>query len=154
MKFLKRYIVANCKLHLPKQKHQFYPLKKEDIIKIYETIPIPTELLEFYSIVGYGFFFHNSSSSFNRLLDPYSFRQINLREDLYEFDPDLELYDNEAYKDKLIFFEVNEGVYLLIDKNDNNGKNAVYYFESKIADSLAEFLEAFDANPNLIKEIE
>ena len=117
-------------------KHTLYPLNDEEVERVNNVIKVPFELKEFYKKIGYGFFFQ-SHNSFDRLLDPFSFKQINLREDFYEFDPDLEL-------DKCIFFEVNEGVYLLIDKRDFHGKNAIYYFEKRIADSLDEFLDRFD----------
>lgn len=47
----------------------------------------------------------------------------------------------------LIFFEVNEGVYLALDLN-NNDKSPVYYFDFKIADSLTDFLI------NMVKDTE
>ena len=98
-------------------KHILYPLKEEEVEKVDKIIKIPFELKNFYKKIGYGFFYQ-LNNSFNRLLDPFSFKQINLREDFYEFDPDLELYESDFYKDKNIFFEVNEGVYLLIEKKD------------------------------------
>jgi hypothetical protein len=125
-------------------KHILFPLKKEEIYNVYSLFQIPIELKIFYEEIGYGFFFRKNSSFFNRLLDPFSFKQINLREDFYEFDPDLELYEKYYDDNKLIFFEVCEGVYLLIDKEDNDGKNAIYYFKDKIANSLFEFLIKFD----------
>ena len=83
------------------------------------------------------------------MLDPDSLRIINLRQEYYEFDPDLELYQD--YHGKLIFFEVNEGVYLLISKDHINEKNPIYYFEEKIADSLEEFLIQFDRESNFFE---
>jgi len=43
---------------------------------------------------------------------------------------------------------------LTIEKEDVVGKNAIYYFDKKIANSLKDFLIEFDKNPNLIDEIE
>ncbi|CEY48710.1 Uncharacterised protein [Streptococcus pneumoniae] len=49
----------------------------------------------------------------NRIMDPDTIADITLREGIYEFDPDLEgIYEEE---DKLVFYEVNEGVYLTLD---------------------------------------
>ncbi|COM08975.1 Uncharacterised protein [Streptococcus pneumoniae] len=60
-----------------------------------------------------------------------------MREGIYEFDPDLEgIYEEE---DKLVFYEVNEGVYLTLDLNTPQ-QTPVYFFETQIADSLEEFI--------------
>lgn len=145
---LKKYILPNEKVSDKKEyehlKHHFFSLSIQEIELINNELKIPLELINFYKNVGYGFFFQENKDSFDRFLDVFSFKQINLREDFYEFDPDLELYDDEFYQDKLIFFEVNEGVYLLLNKEDIEGKNAIYYFRDKIADSLEEFLSRFD----------
>ena len=61
-------------------------------------------------------------------MDTYSLQDINLRIGDFEYDPDLEIYDEIYNDDKLLFFEVNEGVYLAIDKIEHNEKNAIYYF--------------------------
>ena len=90
------------------------------------------------------FFFQKDKNYFDRLLDVISLKKINLRQDYYQFDPDLELYDSPNYNDKLIFFELSEGTYLLIEKVEDNKKNAIYFFNKKIADSLEEFLVRFD----------
>lgn len=124
-------------------KHNFYKVKFESIKLTETSIQLPVELKLFYEEVGYGFFY-KKLDSIDRLLSPLQVKQINLREDFYEFDPDLELFKADFYKDKLIFFEVNEGNYLLINKRDEQDKNAIYYFDIKIADSLNEFLNRFD----------
>jgi hypothetical protein len=64
----------------------------------------------------------------------------------------LELYDQLYHGDKLLFFEVNEGIYLAIDKKDENGKNEIYYFKDKIANSLESFIKDFINNENLLKD--
>lgn len=105
---------------------------------------IPLELEEFWETIGYGFFHKHVDMSINRFMGPESFQMINLREDFYELDPDLELYQEQEYADKSIFYELNEGVYLLISQEAENNKNAIYYFDEKIADSLEDFLIRFD----------
>ena len=145
--FLKDYILPSAKQEdrqkLSHFKHFLFRVDESIITTADTALNIPLELKNFYQEIGYGFFFQQRRSSNNTFLSPDSFKIINLRQEYYEFDPDLELY--ESYPDKLIFFEVNEGVYLLIDKEDNKGKNAIYYFDEKIADSLEEFLRRFDA---------
>lgn len=148
LEFLKKYILPS-EAHSSNEeytelKHHFFRLGNNEIILVEDEIKIPKELKEFFVAIGYGFFFHQDNSSFDRLLDVISFKKVNLRQDYYEFDPDLDLYSHNKYQDKLIFFEVNEGVYLLINKHDINGRNAIYYFDKKIADSLEEFLIKFD----------
>ncbi|TPN89236.1 SMI1/KNR4 family protein [Aquimarina algicola] len=144
--FLKKYVLNNSgeqnqELRL---KHYFYPINQNYIKSIQEKLHIPIELQEFWETIGYGFFHKHVDLSTNRFMGPETFQMINLREDFYEFDPDLDLYEEIEYQDKLIFFEVNESVYLLISKQDIDGKNAIYYFNEKIADSLEEFLIRFD----------
>ena len=136
--------------------HIFYPVKQESIDEVEAklTFSLPTELKEFYIQVGYGFLWQTNKDSFDRILSPKQVAQITLKEDFYGGDPDLELYDDLYEDEKLLFFEVNEGVYLAIDKHNNNGKNAVFYFEDKISDSLEEFVRNFISNPDLIKELE
>lgn len=124
-------------------KHHLFPLKESEIEEVSILINIPKELDEFYHQVGYGFFFQNDNSHIDRFLDVETFKSINLREDFYEYDPDLELYDSEYYTNKRIFYELNEGIYLLIDNEDINGSNSIYFFMNKIADSLEEFIIRF-----------
>lgn len=144
--FIKKYIVLNesdsSNENYKKLKHHLFRLKRNEINGVNDEIKIPLELDFFFKEVGYVFFFQQNDSYFDRFLDVFSFKKINLRQDYYEFDPDLDSHNK--YKDKLIFFEVNEGVYLLIEKKASNGKNAIYYFDEKIADSLEEFLIRFD----------
>ncbi len=86
-------------------------------------------------------------------MGPETFADVNLKQDIYEYDPDLELYDDIYKGDKALFFEVNEGIYLAMDKDETEGKNAIYYFSHKVADSLEEFLKAFHDSPDLLKSI-
>lgn len=149
--FLDSYKVSNVQ-QTNSLKHIFYTVDF-NTIKIAEEklgFQIPKELKQFYLEIGYGFFWQNDKRSFDRLLSPLQLAQINLREDFYEFDPDLEIYDEE---DRLIFFEANEGLYLTILKNEVNDKNAIYFFDEKVANSLEEFLIELDKNPNFIDDI-
>lgn len=146
--FLNKYLLPSTEESIRKKygdnKHLLFSTDIKIINSIESHITIPLELKEFYNQIGYGFFYQKENLSNDTLLNPNSYKIINLREEYYEFDPDLELYETENYKDKLIFFEVNEGVYLLIEKEAIDGKNAIYYFDEKIADSLEEFLIRFD----------
>lgn len=98
-------------------------------------ITIPCELRKFYQEVGYGYV-KNEPGAINRLIDPLGCADIRMREDIYEYDLDLEMY--ESYEENsLIFFEVNEGVYISIGLSD--GK--IYFTDKVIAESLLDFLE-------------
>lgn len=137
------------------KRHYLYSLEKDEIEKVDKEFPLPLELKQFYYKIGYGFFHkHNTNSAFNRLMDPQSCMDINLKLDIYEFDPELDSYLERYSGTKLLFFEVNEGIYLAIDKIDNNGSNAIYLFDKKISNSLEEFLKMFDNDPELINDIQ
>ncbi|OAB38854.1 SMI1/KNR4 family protein [Paenibacillus glacialis] len=118
-----------------------YKLLEEDILKAENRLGIsfPNDLRQLYSEIGYGFIKGQSANAINRILGPGTVVDIRLREGIFEFDPDLDdIYDDE---DKLIFFEVNEGVYLTLDMQLKN--TPVFYFDTQIADSLEDFFEKF-----------
>ncbi|USK79408.1 SMI1/KNR4 family protein [Peribacillus frigoritolerans] len=129
--------------YIKNSNHKFFPLKEKDLIKAEERIgfKFPPELREFYLEVGYGFFKGNNENSISRLMDPDTIADITLREGIYEYDPDLEGIFEEA--DKLVFYEVNEGVYLTLDLNDTQ-RNSVHFFDNKIAVSLESFIKKVD----------
>lgn len=151
-RFLEAYKVSNAQQNSG-LKHNFYTVDTNSVEIAEQKLKfqIPPELKQFYIEIGYGFFWQNDKRSFDRLLSPLQLAQINLREDFYEFDPDLDIYDEQ---DRLIFFEVNEGLYLTILKDDISGKNGIYFFDKKITSSLEEFVIELDKNHNFIEEIE
>ncbi|TKG97915.1 SMI1/KNR4 family protein [Peribacillus simplex] len=115
----------------------------DDLIKVEERLEFkfPPEVKEFYLEVGYGFFKGNNKNSISRLMDPVTIADITLREGIFDYDPDLEGIYEEA--DKLVFYEVNEGVYLTLDLNDIQ-RTSVHFFEIKIAESLDDFIKKID----------
>ncbi|WP_377887533.1 SMI1/KNR4 family protein [Alkalihalobacillus sp. R86527] len=139
-RFLSSYISCeDDKLSI--KDHKFYNLE-EPTIKSAEGrmgIQLPDELKTFYNEIGYGFI-NRGSSAINRLIDPESVADIRLKEDVYEFDPDLDIYTDS---NKLVFFEAVEGLYLSISLS-NRGTSPIYYIDTKIADSLEEFLRKID----------
>ncbi|MCA0172896.1 SMI1/KNR4 family protein [Bacillus sp. RAR_GA_16] len=104
---------------------------------------LPNELRKLYLEVGYGFIKGLGENAINRLMDPTTIADVTLREGIYEFDPDLDGIYEEA--DQLVFYEVNEGVYLTLDLNSHH-RSPVYYFETKLTDSLEEFMRLIDQN--------
>lgn len=132
--------------------HKFYKLTENDIKEAEERLGLafPDELKAFYKEVGYGFLDVNNKNSFNRMLDPHSVADIRFREGIYEYDPDLDdIYEEE---DELVFYEVNEGVYLTIDLG-NKKQSPVYYLGTKIADSFGEFLEKMNKDTDYFEDI-
>ena len=151
--FLKRYRLQNENDSTNKEgmKHVFFPLYKRDILNLESEIDalIPKELEELYLEIGYGFLLNGYKSDFNRLLPPDIIGLIMLREEQYEFDPDLEIYDDP---NQLIFYEVNEGLYLTVALDNNEDKSPVFYFEDQISDSIEAFLRALDEDPEYLRQ--
>ena len=59
----------------------------------------------------------NKKDNCDRLLDVISFKQINLRQDYYKYDPDMELYNSSIFRNKYIFLNcVKELIYILIKR--------------------------------------
>lgn len=122
----------------------FYPVSLDEIIEVENElhVSIPEELKNFFINVGYGFI-KGSKYNINRIMDPYSIRDFRLKQNDYEFFPDIDVYDDLI--DELVFFEANETAMISI-KISKNIRNAIYYDEFKIADSLEEFLEKISKN--------
>lgn len=125
--------------------NKFYPINLDEIIKVENilSLQIPNELKEFYLNIGYGFI-KGSPYNINRIMDPCSVRDFRLRENDFEYYPDIEIYD-KFEDNKLIFFEGNESVLISIQLGEEE-KNSIYYYDSKIANSLEEFLTKLEEN--------
>lgn len=128
--------------------HIFYKVDDTDIVEAESKlgITLPTQLKEFYRKVGYGFF-HRGRGVVNRLLSPLQVAQINLREDFYESDPDLDVYFEMNEQDKILFFEANEGLYLTIDTRGE--QNAIYLFNKEVAHSFGDFISKLLVSPDM-----
>ena len=120
--------------------HQFHPLTKDEIKNSESKLEIifPKLLREFYLEIGYGFI-GSEVGNINRIMAPESVLDFRLRQNDFEFYPDIEIYD-EFEEDKMIFFEANESVLISIGfGSDNSGK--IYYYDEEISKNLGEFLE-------------
>ena len=118
----------------------FYKITEDSISKAEEAIKIklPKELVKFYNEIGCGFLGSSSGTYVNRLMDPISICDFRLRQDDYEFYPDIELYDN--YEDgKIVFFEQSLEALFSIEVTDKE-RSKIYYYDLVIANSLEEFL--------------
>lgn len=128
---------------LKNKNHKFIRLQENELLNAEKKLgfKLPKELRDFYLEIGYGFIKGKNENVINRLMDPDTIADITLREGIFEFDPDLEgIYEED---DKLVFFEVNEGVYLTLDLNNPN-QSPVYFFDIQIASSLEEFVRKID----------
>lgn len=125
--------------------NSFYPVNMNEISEAEKDLGLtfPKELKDFYIQIGYGFF-GGSRFNIDRLMDPYSVRDFRLRQNDFEFYPDIDIYDD--YEDnKLIFFETNESALLSIELGSKE-KSKIYYYNTVIADSLEEFIIKIQEN--------
>ena len=136
----KKFIVEN-------KINNFYPVSEEEIQEVEQilNLNIPRELKKLYSQLGYGFL-NKTEYNINRIMDPYSIRDFRLRQNDFEFYPDIEIYDQFEEK-KLIFFEANESALISIELSDRE-ESSIYYYNTIIATSLREFLIKIQENDN------
>lgn len=102
----------------PSENDKLYSVDMDAILEA-ETLlgfSFPNELRQFFITYGYGFI-SESDTNINRLLDPLSIADLRSRQKEYEYYGDLDLYE-EYEKDKLLFFEANEGILLAIELSD------------------------------------
>ncbi|MDG5471392.1 SMI1/KNR4 family protein [Jeotgalibacillus sp. ET6] len=133
-------------------KHKFIRLQENELLDAEERLgfELPNELKDFYLEVGYGFIKGSDGNAINRIMDPDTIADITLREGIFEFDPDLEgIYQDD---DKLVFYEVNEGVYLTLDLNIPQ-QTPIYFFETQIAGSLEEFIRKVDEDAEYFRDM-
>ena len=125
----------------------FYLVTEDEISEAESMLNItfPSELKEFYLNIGYGFI-KGSEYNVNRFMDPYSVCDFRLRQNEYESYPEIEIYDH--FEDnKLIFFESDTSALISIDLG-NKEKSQIYYYNTKIADSLEEFVLKIQEDDN------
>lgn len=120
------------------KKNIFYPVTLEEIEKVEKELKIkfPISLKIFYLEVGYGFI-HSDVGNINRIMHPLSVRDFRLRQNDFEYYPDIEIYD-EFEGNKLIFFEGNEASLLSVGFNSEEGK--VFYYDEKVTDDFSDFI--------------
>ncbi|GAB1769474.1 SMI1/KNR4 family protein [Priestia aryabhattai] len=134
------------------QENSFYPVTENEIKEVEKELDLkfPKELVNFYIEVGYGFI-KGSEYNINRIMDPYSVRDFRLRDNDFEFYPDIEIYD-EFENNKLIFFEGSESALMSIELNEKNS-SPVYYYDIQIATSLEEFLRKIEVDDKYYLEL-
>ncbi|MES5942488.1 MULTISPECIES: SMI1/KNR4 family protein [unclassified Bacillus cereus group] len=149
--FLKEYVVADRSVR-SKQKPIFYPIYQDEIDEAESLLQmeLPKELKRFYQEIGCGFLKSDKRTFFNRFMDPISVADFRLRQDIYEYNPNLDDVDDVDDDESLVFFEVTELNFLTIKFKEGNelGQCPIYSEDEKIADSLEEFLIKMDENPD------
>lgn len=126
----------------------FYEVDCKDIKSAEDRMQLsfPSELKYFYMSHGYGFL-DSSHGNFNRIMDPSSVADFRLQENEYENMESIEIYNSDM--DKLIFFEVSEGLYLSIELTTKY-KQKVFLMDKVLSNSLEEFFENYTKDENLI----
>jgi hypothetical protein len=142
--FLNGYIFKQEDEKATSSKHSFYLLEKNDLKEAQDRLgfEFPKEISLFYNKIGYGFLCNESDDMIDRFMDPGSVADFILCEGVFETNEPFEYYE----KNFLPFFEISEDSFIALDLDSENekGECAVYYFDSKIADSLEEFLRKMD----------
>lgn len=125
--------------------NKFYPVDMDECndVEVQLGIRFPNMFKEFYKEVGYGFL-SSQVDNINRVMDPKSILDFRLRQNDYEFYPDIEIYE-EFEDDKLIFFEGNESSMISIGTGEEN-EGIVYYYDVEISKNLKEFLDKISQN--------
>lgn len=121
-------------------RHYFFDVPDIYIQRAVATFsPFPVELLEFYKEIGFGFF-HRRKNIENRLLDPMSMVYMNRQEGYFANEivkEYLNYYNPEQY---LLFFQASDSCFLAISRRAEKGKNAIWYKNNMLEDSLSDFL--------------
>ena len=130
-----------------KQRNWFYSIKSQDITDAEKNVGIlfPSQLKEFYSLIGYGslsiscnapenYIFSNA----NLILSPDMIENILLKgvENDYMIDSTYELLE----PGDLPFFEIGDSTRFLLMKLNSDNPNAVWCYDIKIEDSFDKFI--------------
>lgn len=122
--------------------NKFYAVEEESILKAESGMGliIPKSLKLFFENVGYGFI-ETKSHNINRIMDPESIQEFFFEEGQFENLEEASLIKKYT-RDKIVFFEANESLYLSIGTTKkNNGK--IFYYNENIADSLEDFFDKY-----------
>ncbi|WP_179212594.1 SMI1/KNR4 family protein [Priestia aryabhattai] len=148
----KEFVFNRSVFHfLHNEKHKFLTLKEKEIEAAEQRLgtKFPAELRQFYLEIGYGFANRNETTAFQRIIDPDSAVDLHLREDFYEHDPDLDMYDE---REGFIFFEVVEGLYFEV-RWGTEAASPVYFMDTRISDCLQAFFEQLDNNAHFYEKM-
>lgn len=116
--------------------NSFYPVKLEAIRNAESDmgVIIPEDIIQFYLNIGYGFL-ATREHNINRFMGPNSVMEFRLGIGQFQNSEEVDIL---AAKDKLVFFEINESLYLSIGITRSN-KGKIFYYDEVIADDLNDF---------------
>jgi hypothetical protein len=133
-----------------KMRHNFYALPEGEIQEaLKEFYPFPAELQQFYQEIGFGLF-HINRGGIHRILDPHSLIFINHQKGEYRRD---RILAESIMEPRLIFFDSQQYGYYSIEKDNTEGKNAVYYKGEKVDNSLYRFIYRIHDDKNYLKYV-
>lgn len=120
----------------------FYPVNSEAVHKAESNmgIMIPDTLIQFYLTVGYGFL-ESCRHNINRIMGPSSVEEFYLGTGQFQNSEEVEIFSKYT-KDKLVFFEVTESLFLSIGITKMN-KGKIFYYEELIANDINDFFEKY-----------
>ena len=126
-------------------KHTFYPVKAEEIQKAEADmgILIPDRLKQFYLNIGYGFL-ETRMYNINRVMGPGSVEEFYFGTGQFQNSGEVEILGEDT-KDKLVFFEVHESLFLSIGITKLN-RGMIYYYDERIAGDMEEFFDKYLEN--------
>lgn len=146
---LKKYVFDKPSDDIWNNRHVFLRINEGEIedTELKLSKKLPNELKELYNELGYGFLCCGVGNNVNRIISPI---------EIYDFSAGINDYENdirrEYYKDPnmMVFFEVSADIFIVLDLKQENalGQCHLYYFDIKIADSIEEFINLMDKQPN------
>lgn len=123
----------------------FYPVNAEAIHRAESNmgIIIPDTLIQFYLTIGYGFL-ETCTYNINRIMGPSSIEEFYLGTGQFQNSEEVKIFAKYT-KDKLVFFEVTESLFLSIGITKMN-KGKIYYYDELIANDMNEFFKKYLEN--------
>ncbi|WP_088808998.1 MULTISPECIES: SMI1/KNR4 family protein [unclassified Listeria] len=133
--------------------NDFYNVSKNEIVEVENQLgfTFPSDLIQFYTELGYGFVFEGDQNNDNRLMDPVSVKDFRLRKDYFAWLPDIEVY-SLFEENKLIFFQINESAFLSIGFK-GEAMNKIFYDDTCIAQNLQDFFKKMEVNNEYYLEL-
>lgn len=146
---LKKYVFEEPTDDVWRNKHVFFPVSQEEIQETEELLgrALPDELKKFYQEIGYGFLCVGAGSNVNRIMSAIEMADFVLGINDYEDDIRKDYYNDPH---KLAFFEVSIETFIVLDlaQENSSGQCPVYYFDKKVAESIEDFINQMEREPN------
>lgn len=122
----------------------FYPVKEEIIYaESRMKIDFPKELREFFSQIGYGYFYDKDECFIDLLMSPRRIADFRCGEGDYFYVEEREFLKSED----LVFFEIDSNCHIYLKIGGEDGGN-VFLGKRKIAQSFGEFIGKISIESN------